>query len=675
MAASRFWRLAAIYFEDAATLHLSELALYSAGSRVDGSATLTSSIAPAAGSLAALQDGDVETSCRFTAGHLSLSLTWDFGSPVEVDAISARSTTQQGYISHAALQTSADGAVWSDVKIVGKFPWPGTWSDTGPILINPWSLVWTESFDTGIPAGFANTVTDSGSLVVAYNSTEKAVDLTATGYNTAWMFQGRAALGEWKVEMDVEVIDLDYGNFPHFGVAATPTSNVTQLFMMSAVRQIATCYSSNSTPPALQYQTSPEARFSHPTSGKSLRSVSMTASDVSLVRRIEFEGVGLANAQFVPSFVWPVPDANTWQLGLYIRSCKIRVHSISVYSRTAGTRWDPVFSRQGVPGLVAPQYLTPIESAPKLKLPVLVARSKNDYNYPGAGAVKGVVVQDDNPDIPLARLVRLYREHDGALVGATWSHPVTGAFLIENVDINYTYTAMSYDHEGQFVAVLQSGIKLRDPVALNPDIFYPNVVTLAELTEDFSDARGHVWTPTNVSIIDTGDGSKAASFSATSKLRALAGDAMNFADGDFAVEMYVYLLAGSSASSTFVSSGDAAWGAGNCSFRLDANRLAFVVYPSGVVTGVTNVPRNQWVHVAVTRRSRILRMTIDGVLDYVSATLHNDYVNFGNGGIMLGSSNWGDAPVTGFIKGFRATAGARYNGAFTPPALPMPRPV
>ena len=674
MAASRFWRLAAIYYEDATTLHLSELALYSAGSRVDGAATLSSSIAPSTGSLVALQDGDAETSCRFTTGHRSLSLTWDFGSPVDVDAISVRSTTQQGYISHAALQTSEDGVMWSDVKIVGKFPWPGTWADTGPILINQWSLVWTESFDTGIPGGFATTVTDSGTLVVAYNSTEKAVDLTATGYNTAWMFQGRAALGEWKVEMDVEVIDLDYGNFPHFGVAATPTSNVTQNLLMSAVRQVAVCYSSNSTPPSLQYQASPEAGFAHPTSGKSLRSVSMMASDVTMVRRIEFEGAGLVNAQFALTPVFAIPDANTWQLGLFIRSCKIRVHSISVYSRVAGTRWDPVFSRQAIPSLATSKYLAPIESAPKFKAPASVTRSKNDYNYPGTGAVKGVVVQDDNPDIPLARLVRLYREHDGVIVGATWSHPVTGEFLIENIDINYTYTAMSYDHEGQFIAVLQSGIKLRDPSAANPDIFYPNVVTLAELTEDFSDARGHVWTPTNVSVVDTGDGSKAASFAATSKLRALPGDALNFSDGDFTVEMYVYLLAGSSSSSTFLSSGDAAWGAGNCSFRLDANKLAFVVFPSAVVTGASNVPRNQWVHVAVTRRSRILRMTINGVLDYVSIATYNDYVNFSNGGTMLGSSNWGDAPVTGYIKGFRATAGARYNGAFTPPPLPMPRP-
>lgn len=673
MAASRYWRLAAIAYQDTATLHLAGVFLYSAGLRVDAGAALTSSIAPTSGVLSALQDSDPDTSCRFTSGHGSLQLTWDFGTPVELDAISVQSTTGDGYISHCALQTSLDGLVWTDVKVVGKFPWPGAWSDTGQILFNQWSLVWTETFDTGIPGGFATASTDSGTLVVSYNSTEKAVDLTATGYNTAWMFQGRAGLGEWKVEMDVEVIDLDYGNFPHFGVAATPGYNTTQIFMISAVRQLAVCYSSNSTPPALAYMLSPEMAFPMPTSGRTVRAISMTASDIPMVRRMEFEGPGLVNAQAAGMPVYSVPDNHTWQLGIYVRSCKIRVHSVSVYSRVAGTRWDPIHPRATTPDGAAVGYVAPIESTPRIAPATAFRRGKYNYILPGTGSIKGVVVEDDNPDIPLARLVRIYREQDGLLVAATWSHPVTGEFLVENIDINYSYTAMSYDHEGRFLAVLQSGIKMRNPSALNPDPSYPNVVALAEFTEDFSDARGHIWTPTNVSVVDAGDGTSAASFISTSKLQSMTGEALNFAGGDFTLEMYAFILTAAPSTCSLLTSGAAVWAAGCTSMHLSSNRLRLRVFGGVTIEAPTLVPRNQWVHIAVTRRNGVVTITFNGVIDYVSAT-YLEPVNFSADGTGIGSSNWGDASLIGYIKGFRATAGARYNGAFTPPPLPMPRP-
>ena len=65
MPAARYWRIVGVETYAGGDLELSELHLYDASGRVDAAATLTSTIAPAAGTLAALQDDNLGTTCRF----------------------------------------------------------------------------------------------------------------------------------------------------------------------------------------------------------------------------------------------------------------------------------------------------------------------------------------------------------------------------------------------------------------------------------------------------------------------------------------------------------------------------------------------------------------------------------------------------------------------------------
>ena len=60
MPAARYWRIVGVETYAGGDLELSELHLYDASGRVDAAATLTSTIAPAAGTLAALRDIHVE---------------------------------------------------------------------------------------------------------------------------------------------------------------------------------------------------------------------------------------------------------------------------------------------------------------------------------------------------------------------------------------------------------------------------------------------------------------------------------------------------------------------------------------------------------------------------------------------------------------------------------------
>ena len=65
MPAARFWRIVGIETYAGGDLELSELHLYGPAGRLDATATLTSTIAPKAGTLSALQDDNLATTCRF----------------------------------------------------------------------------------------------------------------------------------------------------------------------------------------------------------------------------------------------------------------------------------------------------------------------------------------------------------------------------------------------------------------------------------------------------------------------------------------------------------------------------------------------------------------------------------------------------------------------------------
>lgn len=86
-------------------------------------------------------------------------------------------------------------------------------------------------------------------------------------------------------------------------------------------------------------------------------------------------------------------------------------------------------------------------------------RSQRDYFIGGdyAGRIQGVTKEQatpTSPKVPVFRRVRLYRDFDGLLVREQWSNPVTGAFDFQLVDSAFTYSALAYDYNGNFRAVV-----------------------------------------------------------------------------------------------------------------------------------------------------------------------------------------------------------------------------
>lgn len=92
MAAHKYWQALCMASPTPDTLELSEFHLYSAGVRVDATATLVSSTAPT-GALANLKDANAATGCLWSTGGADVVLTWEFPMPQAVDGIVLGSRT------------------------------------------------------------------------------------------------------------------------------------------------------------------------------------------------------------------------------------------------------------------------------------------------------------------------------------------------------------------------------------------------------------------------------------------------------------------------------------------------------------------------------------------------------------------------------------------------------
>ena len=129
MPAARYWRAIGLQPYSGTALELSALHLYLSGARVDATATLTSTIAPTAGTLANLQDDDTATVCRWlNVSAPGFALVWDFGVGNAQDVGAARfgsGALKAEFLEGVTLQYSSDAINWLAAGLVSGLAWPG----------------------------------------------------------------------------------------------------------------------------------------------------------------------------------------------------------------------------------------------------------------------------------------------------------------------------------------------------------------------------------------------------------------------------------------------------------------------------------------------------------------------------------------------------------------------
>lgn len=148
---------------------------------------------------------------------------------------------------------------------------------------------------------------------------------------------------------------------------------------------------------------------------------------------------------------------------------------------------------------------------------------------------------------------------------------------------------------------------------------------------------------------------------------------LNLVEGDFTVELWVYKT---DSRAVFILDKDGAAGSAYAQWSLlcVGGKLQFRIGTASLVgfqtgTCATDVPLNQWSHLAFTRSGTTLRLFVGGVLD--GAGTFTQSVSMVDGGrpLLIGNSSGQADWFGGYMDDIRVTKGvARYTASFTPPA-------
>lgn len=474
MPVARYWRIVGVQAVAGGDLELSELHLYGPSGRVDAGATITSSHAPTVGTLAALADGSTATGCTFASDAVRAAgfyVMWSFASDTDVFGVRpGAGASKDKYLERLHLQYLDTTGAWVTAFAFGRFQWPGPQAmDIAPSTSDPYlpsvsallpmngtagSTTFTDvKGNVWTPAGGAQISTahsffgsgvgvfDGGAristphsaglaLVTGDFTIEFLARLTTTGVFHVIVNKG---VGTGPYTYQVWVDNTNQFGFRGFGSGGSLSWNILGGAAAAGVDYFFSARRSGSTfslhvnnalvgtqmyAGALRFET--EASISIGAYNDGVAGLRGYLGQVRITP-------GVARPTTVPTGPWPT-SAGAGQAfdPLSIRTAPVR-------ASIAASAPVPAFSTQPTPSL----------------------QLARDVAFGGAGVVSGTVKRDADPvDLPMRRRVRLFDERSGLLVREAWSDASTGAYSFAGLDATRTYTAVAYDHDHAYRAVI-----------------------------------------------------------------------------------------------------------------------------------------------------------------------------------------------------------------------------
>lgn len=466
MPAARFWRVVGVETYAGGDLELSELHLYGASGRVDAAATLTSTIAPTAGTLAALQDDNLGTTCRFAAAAVRAGgffIAWDFGTAIDVSAIRVGSGSARGmHLSQCALQYLASG-VWETLSVLGSFPWPGP-NTLGAILDQASDPFFSKvtallHFEGSFDDVMGHVFTATGGPVI--DTSSPLVGGGSYYASSAGKYLTSAASADW---------DMGSEDFCIEGKASAPS--VSGLMILATTR-------------------TPTGSDRGPTvfvDSGALRAFCGDASGG--IFAVCIGGSVLANTTFDWAYNRVGSTFRLFLNGAVVSSATSSAvcgggsaFTIGRDPGTAGREWvgriDEIRRTRGA-GRYTAAY-TPLtgpfpDSAAIVGFDPLPVRSlgsrcaiagsapvpthhavravgaqlARDVEFGGLGTIYGTTKTKGTPHLPTKARVVLQHQRSKLPVRETWSDPVTGAFVFSGIDTSQQFLALAEDAEGHF---------------------------------------------------------------------------------------------------------------------------------------------------------------------------------------------------------------------------------
>lgn len=498
MAAHRYWRLANLEPYGFTGLELTELQLFAGEARVDASATLTASIASAAGVLSNLKDDDTGTGASWGAVATALlTLDWDFGAGGDVDATNitlGAAGDPVKFLQNCVLWYSDNGTTYARAFNFIGIAWPEAWQKTAneyraPITSDPvWAWVdglygfesspkWVYEDQSyyGRPLGIVGAGVSRSTAQAKWGTTSLLCGGDATSYltsNTGVPAVNYAVGDNWTLECWAYQTSRNGTTYQHLVQLGTSNTNRVHIALAAGsprgyINQggtIANAYVGAATIPL---NTWVHLAFVKVGTVHTLYQDGVVVGSITTALSLAAGAcyMGLGNNHFGPAvgdqFVGHLDDVRfshiAWYTAAFTPPGSLASQS-QILVNAGAVRSPAGSSRIFVPTGAVTEAMT----YDRVRSPVVVGKGRSNYYDPplgaGLGRVVGAVKDDADPDVPVYRKVRLHRMRDGICVGEQWSDKVTGVYDFRYVDELQRYYVVAFDHGLNFRAVIADNL-------------------------------------------------------------------------------------------------------------------------------------------------------------------------------------------------------------------------
>lgn len=470
MPAARYWRIVGIEAYAGGDLELSELHLYGTSGRLDAAATLTSTIAPTAGTLAALQDDNPGTTCRFAAAAVragGFALVWDFGADNTADSVGVRlgaSADQSAFMAGCILQYSTDGAQWQRLASFARYAWPGAGAytvaptagdsafDKVALLLHMDGVDGSTTFNDSSPA--AKAVAASGNAKVSAAKSKWGGASLALGGSGDYLSAPAHAdfvfgVGDFTVEMLINtttaaekvLVDqfvIEDSNSWQFAVKSGRLSWYSGGYSLTGAAAVN------------------NGAWHHVAAVRSAGTLRFFVDGVldgsaALGRNFNTHSVlGIGAQVAARNSVYDFPG--------YIDELRI-TKGVGRYTDNFAPPTGPFPGSTGG-NFFLPDTMHTAGSAAQLAasspVPACSTRRAHslqrarDIEHGGPGAIYGTTKTKGTPNAPAHARVVLLHQRSKLPVRETWSDPVTGAFAFTSIDVNQQFLTLAEDAAGNF---------------------------------------------------------------------------------------------------------------------------------------------------------------------------------------------------------------------------------
>lgn len=476
MAAHRYWRICGFGVWGAGNLTLTELQLFSAAGRVDNLATLTSSVAPATGSLSSLADNSYSGAVTFAGADVrapSFNIVWDFSAGNQ-DILIARfgaDSLRAEFVEQFITQYSDDNVNWTaPLGALARsvtYPGSGAYTDVDISFVDATALLHMDGTTGGTtfldssPNGNAVTTSSGISIGATTKFGSGSASFPSSSSAGGLLISNATPLNsdDFRMEFWVYPTALQSSGSGMILVYVASrmelritTGGFLSLFLRDISSGANTTVTSATLLPLNTWTFVSLARTSGSTTvdqgGSLVITNNQTSPFAAAVAVLEIGGSSGAAFSRMIGFL----DEFQMQRDVSRRTAAVPTTAFSARLGVSSARvTTPVHKSK-----VYADYQTSQSVAARL---LRGGRRWRDIDNDGRGYISGTTKNDGTPtDFPVRRRVRLMRDKDGIPIRETWSDAVTGAYLFTEIDERFTYTVTSYDHTENFRAVIADRI-------------------------------------------------------------------------------------------------------------------------------------------------------------------------------------------------------------------------